>query len=434
MSDNALPSTSTQRRRSAPRNVTITRTVQVSSMVLVTETEEGTYLPTSGLEENKTATWLNRIALALRSIHKSQTSGPQTRAKTKELTDVQRVWLSEFATRPAPIDLDMKMKPDIALLQKDPFDPKAKIHGQLMRKAYAVFVAQPGCRFVITLSILHLNFRLHLFDCSGAVHSHGHSIHCHADYFIRILYTLTFGPPELVGYDPTLFFSLVIARSPCPRTPPTIYIGNDLYIIICLLISNDLIHGRATLCFIVVKAPSKQNKHEENGKQYVVKSSWARIGRSNTEEEMLNRMEEKGLTYGVSNLIVAWTVQIAGVDDSTDLCRPDYILRHLIGMPLEDFSCIQELLSVLIDIVNVHEVLVLRCGILHRDISIRNILMYIFDYGKHCWPIRSKDMDVSKCLSVQEKIIQEHNFHCGLLIDFNYAKFLDRDFSISGGE
>lgn len=37
------------------------------------------------------------------------------------------------------------------------------------------------------------------------------------------------------------------------------------------------------------------------------------------EEDMLRRMKEKGLTYGVPVLAAAWTVQISGKNDSTDL-------------------------------------------------------------------------------------------------------------------
>ena len=197
MLDSALPSASTQHCRSTQQNVTVTRTIQASDTVLVTETEEGTYLPKPGSKENKMVTWLNHIALSLRSILKPQTLGPQMRAKTKELADIQCTWLSEFATRPIPADLDMKMKPDIALLQKDPFDSQGKnlwhdvvsflelsssndfscLARQLTRKAYAIFVVQPGCCFVVALSILHSNFHLYLFNCSGAVHSHGYSIH-----------------------------------------------------------------------------------------------------------------------------------------------------------------------------------------------------------------------------------------------------------------
>ena len=81
--DGALPSASTQRHRSTQWNIMVMRTVQASDMVLVTKTEEGTYLPKSGSEENKMATWLNCIALSLHFILKPQTSGPQMRAKPK---------------------------------------------------------------------------------------------------------------------------------------------------------------------------------------------------------------------------------------------------------------------------------------------------------------------------------------------------------------
>ncbi|KAG6377869.1 hypothetical protein JVT61DRAFT_14651 [Boletus reticuloceps] len=128
-SDSALPSIPTQCCRNPQRNVTITRAAQVSRTVLVTETEEGTYLPKSGSEENKTATWLNHIALSFRSILKPKTFGPQTRAKTKELADMQCVWSSEFATRPVPTDLDMKMKPDMPSSKRIHLTPKAKTRG-----------------------------------------------------------------------------------------------------------------------------------------------------------------------------------------------------------------------------------------------------------------------------------------------------------------
>ena len=83
---------------------------------------------------------------------------------------------------------------------------------------------------------------------------------------------------------------------------------------------------------------------------------------------------------------------------------------------------------------SVHEVLVLQCGILHQDISIKNILMYVFDYGKHCWPIQLKDPKVSNRLSAREEIIQKHKFCHSLLINFDYVKFLNGNSFVSGGE
>ncbi|KAF8546252.1 hypothetical protein OG21DRAFT_1527957, partial [Imleria badia] len=185
-------------------------------------------------------------------------------------------------------------------------------------------------------------------------------------------------------------------------------------------------------------------------KQYVVKDCWTRSGRMAIEEDMLRRMKEKGLTYGVPVLAVAWTVQISGKDDSTDLRRPSYLFEqgslppetrihcHLllesVDEPLTSFSCIQELLSVLINIVDVHERLIFLCCILHRAISINNILMYIFE---GTWPLQAIEGDESDArLSQREEIIQQHRFRHGLLIDFDYAKFTDgmAGATASGGE
>jgi hypothetical protein len=67
---------------------------------------------------------------------------------------------------------------------------------------------------------------------------------------------------------------------------------------------------------------------------------------------------------------MVWTVQIGGKEDSTELRRPAYLLTHLrgdeppeiriqqrlvlepVGIPLEAFTCIQEFISIFIDIVD----------------------------------------------------------------------------------
>lgn len=138
-----------------------------------------------------------------------------------------------------------------------------------------------------------------------------------------------------------------------------ILINGKKYIIQHLLFYSDMIHGWAMLCFVVV--------NPVDGKQYVVKDCWTHSRQMTTEEDML-RIKEKHLTFGIPVLEAAWTVQISGEDDSTDLCRPNYLFKQgsdppetrihccllltPIGQPLTHFSCIQELLSVLIDIVD----------------------------------------------------------------------------------
>ena len=66
---------------------------------------------------------------------------------------------------------------------------------------------------------------------------------------------------------------------------------------------------------------------------------------------------------GVPQLIAAWTVQIGGSDDQTDLCRPfltspsdirihRWLLMERVGIPLSEFKTIREVLSILINILD----------------------------------------------------------------------------------
>ncbi|KAN0094988.1 hypothetical protein V8E55_003275, partial [Tylopilus felleus] len=110
------------------------------------------------------------------------------------------------------------------------------------------------------------------------------------------------------------------------------------------------------------------------------------------------------------------------------------LLLEPISFPLENFACIQELLSVLIDIVDVHEQLVIRCSILHCDISIKNMLMYIYHHQSEHWSIWSSDPMILGRLLKREEIIQKCNYRRGLLINFNYSKFTDEESVVSEGE
>ncbi|KAN0088648.1 hypothetical protein V8E55_005705 [Tylopilus felleus] len=74
--------------------------------------------------------------------------------------------------------------------------------------------------------------------------------------------------------------------------------------------------------------------------------------------------------HGVSELVMAWTVQIRGKENLTKLHHLRYLLTHLHGnekpeiciqqhlvlkptdIPLQAFTCIQELINILINIVN----------------------------------------------------------------------------------
>ena len=103
-------------------------------------------------------------------------------------------------------------------------------------------------------------------------------------------------------------------------------------------------------------------------KHYVLKDYWTHKGRKRTEKEILLKI--KGL-LGVSQLVEAWTVQTEGADETTDWLRPPFLVgnkdfetrlhRRLlltpVGDPLVEFSSLQELISIFIDIVHGEQLL-----------------------------------------------------------------------------
>lgn len=110
------------------------------------------------------------------------------------LVDVtpRRLWSAQFAIK--PVAGAIKIKPDLVLCASDPLnkttlmwmhvisimevtskpnDPNMLVN--LARKVYAVFVNQPGRRFLILVSITAQIFCIHLYDRFGVIHSCGYN-------------------------------------------------------------------------------------------------------------------------------------------------------------------------------------------------------------------------------------------------------------------
>jgi len=70
------------------------------------------------------------------------------------------------------------------------------------------------------------------------------------------------------------------------------------------------IRGHATLCLHV---------RDEHGEDFIVKDCWTHQGRKVTKEQVLLKLKKHDIN-GLPILKEAWTVQIGGWDDTTDLC------------------------------------------------------------------------------------------------------------------
>ncbi|KAF8546732.1 hypothetical protein OG21DRAFT_1426235 [Imleria badia] len=183
-----------------------------------------------------------------------------------------------------------------------------------MRKAYAIFASQPGRWFLFALSIAKQEFRAHMFNRTGVVHSCGYDIHRSPRPLLHILSFLTFGLPEHIGYDITFTYSCPI---PQPLSSSSkvdlgmISVRSEIYTIIRRIFYGFLLCSQATSCWHV----------KRNNRNYVIKDAWTHEGRQFREEEILKKI--KGVE-GVPHLVDAWTVEIGGLQDRTSTHRSSF--------------------------------------------------------------------------------------------------------------
>ncbi|KAJ7507264.1 hypothetical protein B0H11DRAFT_2319013 [Mycena galericulata] len=318
------------------------------------------------------------------------------RAAGQTLPTEKRTWTAEF-TNTGVTDGPNVRKPDlICAAAGAQFSwPNIQIHGevkssdtliahkktlaQLLNGAYLIFSSQDDRRFVVSLSFIAENVRLFIFDRAGLVTTCPFDLHEDPESFVRVMTGLMFTKdPALLGYDTSII-----------TTPAGRFIDVDgvRYKIVETLFVSDVIRGRGTVCWRV--------RYE--GNDYVIKDTWADNSRPHTEAEILNMAKD---VEGVPKVIADVVVSINGVEESTANLRStitpppgkkgaklrdtlstieERIHRRLVltpfGYALPHFSSRKELISIFIDAVLAHRELFDKANVLHRDISINNIML-----------------------------------------------------------
>ncbi|KAG8214275.1 hypothetical protein J3R82DRAFT_9219 [Butyriboletus roseoflavus] len=271
---------------------------------------------------------------------------------------------------------------------------------QIECRALAMFDAQPDRAFTYSLSFHGGQYRLYMYDRAGGVYSRSYDLHESPVPFLRILCAATFAPTSYLGVDDTF---------DC-RLHPVITIDGKQYFIIARCFSSSIIRGRATtVWFVSDSVPPRSNPKNI----FVIKDSWVNVERQLQEEDILNLLKDVDCVPKVEK---AWTVKRDGQDDSTSLRRPTAFMSHFkqkcdhrarrrlvltpAGRPITHAANPLEVVTCLLDLVIAHRDIWAR-GILHRDISINNSMMYEEELPDGSFRIR------------------------GLLIDFDYAIRVD---------
>lgn len=221
-----------------------------------------------------------------------------------------RFWSSMFYQHPVPDPIwETEYRPDLVLLNrfalainrgtltwkdilavmeiKSSKDQQLQADKQVSRYAQSIFNAQPGRRFVIALTVVEAKVTMWIFDRSGSISCEPFNIHDEPDKFLRIILGSFYVNSEQLGYDPSIY-----------QKPEG---GDDLFVTVGgveykvkNIYHEPGIKCRGTDCY--------RGESQTDGSLVVVKDSWVDISRTETEVDILEKLNE---------------------NEEKDLCTPD---------------------------------------------------------------------------------------------------------------
>ncbi|PPQ87328.1 hypothetical protein CVT25_002078 [Psilocybe cyanescens] len=331
----------------------------------------------TGTGETALATFLDEISKTLLNTC-GKSKPPQPRS-----------WISE-SQKSLTGGPDARRKPDVCLLEKgqdltwssvlavvELKSRRAEAGKALVRltnHAFMAFSTQDERRFFIGVSVCFTDICVYIFDRSGVIGSKPFDMRKNSNLLIRVIAGLVLGSVDLIGLDSSIRHGEDGTRY--------ITIARLEYELTKTLFISDSIRGRSTVCW----------QARRNNTDYIIKNTWSDNLRIQTEADILRLAKD---VDGIAHLVAAGMVRLNGKVDSTANIRAciceDYHLkalydklevrlhRRLVTFPVADkltsFKSKRELLTVLISAIEAHGRLVDK-HILHRDISIANIMIY----------------------------------------------------------
>ncbi|EJD02666.1 uncharacterized protein FOMMEDRAFT_167854 [Fomitiporia mediterranea MF3/22] len=244
-----------------------------------------------------------------------------------------------------------------------------------------VFASQVNRRFVMGATVCGDIMTFFIFDRSGYLVSEAFDMNENVERVVRVVCGMLFVDEVRLGYDPTIFrdkegwIVVKIQGEECMCAEDPLYVEKS-------------VRGRGTACFETVYL----------GEPAVIKDAWVDDSRSQLEHEILEKVKD---VEGIVKMVDYEIVQVPNEDDvlvndttsenrkalmndvlsktkakwSEFATRTHWrIMLQPCGGPLEGFANLKELLLAIKDVVKCVEDL-LEKKVLHRDISLRNIIL-----------------------------------------------------------
>ncbi|TFK26262.1 hypothetical protein FA15DRAFT_654438 [Coprinopsis marcescibilis] len=304
----------------------------------------------------------------------------------------------------------------LALFEIQPVDrvPAVELVIQdLARSAYGIFLNQPTRNFVRILSIgPEWNFRLVQFDKLGVFYTKRYNLQEDSEFFVRLVLGLASTDPKEAGFDNTITWR------------PVTYAGKPG--VQGKLKARGMVNSKAVEYAIVGEGPVFRGNASlavgrdtmgwevvgKGGKHLFVKDSWRWEGSQAPEYEFLKVIKKKkieGVVRMISCEVLSETRAFRkchghdsadSEDDSPGNRIKTRTVTEMYGPSINMFETVERFLGAMHDAIQGHRNLLLSAGILHRDISVNNVLLGQ-DNAKDGWR--------------------------GVLIDFDLAVFVKND-------
>lgn len=265
---------------------------------------------------------------------------------------------------------------------------------QLTTRAFMIYESQDDRRFVPGVSILGYDVIFHIIDRAGEVASATFNMRSDPRQFLRLVVGFMFCGRDNLGFDP-MFTRL-------PDGTSCVTIKGKVYTLHQNVHRGHTLRGRGTACW----------RATCEGVTYAIKDYWTDRTRASVEADLLEKA--KGV-QGVPKLVEHDVITFQGKEDTTGLVRkildnPRYreqwemfdirVHRRLVmtpfALPIYYFRTKKEPIKGFMDCIQAHKDLLEKAKILHRDISIKNIMLEEYTEGGR-------------------------TFRRGLLIDLDYA-------------
>ncbi|RXW13099.1 hypothetical protein EST38_g12754 [Candolleomyces aberdarensis] len=263
-------------------------------------------------------------------------------------------------------------------LKEAPTDESAEV-AAMATYAKHIFIRQPNRNFVRSIAVTGRKVRLFHFDRSGAQYSTPFDIHDNPHAFIRLILGLSSLDERTLGLDDTIQWTIGPDGQKVAGTLRTVRPDSTVVMYDLVMdrgpFTRTSLCGRGTTCWVVRTA---------EGEELIVKDYWVAEDRP-SEARLLG--EVKGLS-GVCQMVSYednWVQtkdfreEIIPLGDNSTRNRTKIrIVMKAYGPSIESFTSVAQVLSALRDAIAAHKALLDR-NIIHRDISLNNILLGLED-------------------------------------------------------